>query len=881
MSRGRWTAARSCRLVLVAAVLGAVCSAGWAGVAGAQSGNSSGVAARITAGVDGSGRADLDVPVTVSVKSERLLRARIELELSAEGFGLPATTQTVIDVEVPAGATKTFSTILNDVEGTQAEMFGFGFGMDMPLTVSAVVRGEDGKRITQAAANLQPKVGVRVGVGLGVIPADRDLPKSFTVVPKVDRGDGLFVGDPKLEDAIAAGIPEAQTAPVTALFGRINQAGGALAPFGAYDQIVLAPGDFDRLSGGWRQGLLAWVTDGGILTIDGPAGALGTGAPQAWADGSARAGAGAVLFSDGAAARGDWKSVVVPADQAAAAPGMDIDRSTSNSASGLLAIVDLAKSSGFEVPPVRTQLLAVAGYILLVGPIMFLVLNRVRRQVAAWVLIPALAVLATGAVWVVGVGLRDQRDNSATAYMRLGEGFSEVMSWVGTPSSGNAAIDIRFPAGSTVYGQVDNQVTAMFGGGPERAKIPTIVSSRSGVTFRPVVSRNGLGVSQAVTTSKEQGRLEIDASVDVKTGNLKGTVTNRTPHDLEDVVVATPGGLMASVGNVASGKSADFALTATSAGANRQQGFGGALRFVTRQWGLADQGMEMIETGAAPEAGDRPAAPAIEWLNSMLRTEGVGSITAAGWASTTSLVDVTVNGDKIDDEVEVLVSDVGSPAPYEALDLVPLSTFDGERSVWLGLVGDSAANTDTYVVVPSVVATAPEVWNGDAWVPLTDALEIPRRVSATAVQDDPGATVGEPAEVGSNTEPPVAVTAAGAAPSGPATTLAPDGSVATTVPSNSAIGAPTASELFPRGRISGAVDAGPLVTRERDGGFGFPYVDWPEPRPSDNDGQSLRYPNLNLWRIPPEAIVDGKVFLNAPGGTDWRAPVELVAVPRA
>src|SRR5690606_27127283 len=59
-----------------------------------------------------------------------------------------------------------------------------------------------------------------------------------------------------------------------------------------------------------------------------------------------------------------------------------------------------------SVPPVELLLLVIVGYILLIGPLSYLVLRRLDRRELAWVTAPILVLLFTGCSYGIGLTLK-------------------------------------------------------------------------------------------------------------------------------------------------------------------------------------------------------------------------------------------------------------------------------------------------------------------------------------------------------------------------------------------------------------------------------------------------------------------------------------------
>ena len=66
----------------------------------------------------------------------------------------------------------------------------------------------------------------------------------------------------------------------------------------------------------------------------------------------------------------------------------------------------LGNLPSLEVPPAELLLVVIVGYILLIGPISYLVLRRLDRRELAWVTAPLLVVLFTACSFGIGTSLK-------------------------------------------------------------------------------------------------------------------------------------------------------------------------------------------------------------------------------------------------------------------------------------------------------------------------------------------------------------------------------------------------------------------------------------------------------------------------------------------
>ena len=84
---------------------------------------------------------------------------------------------------------------------------------------------------------------------------------------------------------------------------------------------------------------------------------------------------------------------------------------------------DLARRAGLDLPSITPLVLGIAVYAIVLGPIVYFVLRRMRRLTLGWFVIPVVAVLTAGGVAVAGGGaLRNGNPATATFLQDVGGG---------------------------------------------------------------------------------------------------------------------------------------------------------------------------------------------------------------------------------------------------------------------------------------------------------------------------------------------------------------------------------------------------------------------------------------------------------------------------
>ena len=215
-------------------------------------------------------------------------------------------------------------------------------------------------------------------------------------------------------------------------------------------------------------------------------------------------------------------------------------------------------------PDWRTVAFVLGGFALLVGPIAHVLLWRLDRRGLIWLAVPALAVLAAGALYYVGIG-RGGRDvvGNAVAYVRLdpdGGAARRALS-VGFYSPTRPSLEV------TLSGDVPVQV---FAGSTDPAYRSLGLASGSGAEppYRVVAGREtrvefGSGEWEQRTVALEETLAAdvggITANLTVVDGLIRGTVRNDTPYLVEDAAVVI-GQSVARLGSLAPGQTTPVVL---------------------------------------------------------------------------------------------------------------------------------------------------------------------------------------------------------------------------------------------------------------------------------------------------------------------------------
>lgn len=222
-------------------------------------------------------------------------------------------------------------------------------------------------------------------------------------------------------------------------------------------------------------------------------------------------------------------------------PGYDLMRNT-------------LQLAGLQLPPTSYILSFLLFYILLIGPLNYLVLRQLKRLEWAWLSIPVLVLLVVVGLYAVGLGTRGGQPNlSQLSFVQTSEGQQKayVTAFIGLFSPFRSTYTMAFPAQSLV---LDSDRWS--GNGPSD---PTRLRD------------TGVEISNALVDVSSVRSFSIEHSVDIPTiveSNFEsaeqsaGTIQNRYSQPLDEVIVVR-GERFSSLGTLQPGESRSFNLDAS------------------------------------------------------------------------------------------------------------------------------------------------------------------------------------------------------------------------------------------------------------------------------------------------------------------------------
>ncbi|MBJ7609319.1 MAG: hypothetical protein JF887_07790 [Candidatus Dormibacteraeota bacterium] len=353
--------------------------------------------------------------------------------VSVPGGGVACNTTGFPNQSGPGGSTVKYRVAVDLAGGTTKHLT-----ITMPTSTSAIhARLVDGGGSQTATTDYQP--GATFGSTVDAVAVVSDEPSALDAIGGLRLADGaqptithLSVGDlpttaASLDGFLAVIVDDAATAGLSAAQG------GALVTYAqGGGTIVLAGSDWRALMAGLPAPLSVAV-DGGASSLADATHLdtiLGTSAPAHPVPVTALrpAGSGAVTLTEGAspievsARLGIGEVVALGLDPAAADtaawPGTqallrrEVDAAWDRHQSAEPTLFNRAASVSEAItngqgpnPPSAALLgLVIAGYIVVVGPGVFVVLRRLRRAALGWFVVPMVAVLTTAVMVVTGLG---------------------------------------------------------------------------------------------------------------------------------------------------------------------------------------------------------------------------------------------------------------------------------------------------------------------------------------------------------------------------------------------------------------------------------------------------------------------------------------------
>jgi hypothetical protein len=199
-----------------------------------------------------------------------------------------------------------------------------------------------------------------------------------------------------------------------------------------------------------------------------------------------------------------------------------------------------------SLPSTGTLLLFLLAYIVVIGPLNYLVLRRLRRLELAWLTVPVIVLLFAGGLYIVGSTLRGgqvQFNQAAVVQGVEGQPRAAATAFIGLFSPRRASYTVGFAP--------DTLVSNAAGRGSLSDRYDTIVGDETGARSVDVLADVG-SVNTFVTHTVVDMPLAVQTTIVSDTAGLRGEVRNTGQLALEDVLLVR-GGTFARLGTLAPG----------------------------------------------------------------------------------------------------------------------------------------------------------------------------------------------------------------------------------------------------------------------------------------------------------------------------------------
>ena len=236
----------------------------------------------------------------------------------------------------------------------------------------------------------------------------------------------------------------------------------------------------------------------------------------------------------------------------------------------------LSNLPSLEVPPAELLLVVIVAYILLIGPISYVVLQRIDRRELAWVTAPLLVVVFTACSFGIGNSMKGSEVivNQISLIRSSGVGgAATVESYAGIFSPDRATYDLTVDDDALM-----GKMRQVGPDGTQTSAADVVVEQGDPAHLRGL-SIGVFGFEAVRADAIVEREAVLTTSWRTEGGVLTGTVTNEGTLPVEDVAYVSGGGGDLIVAELAPGDSVDFTVETTnfngSSASDQVYGFGG------------------------------------------------------------------------------------------------------------------------------------------------------------------------------------------------------------------------------------------------------------------------------------------------------------------
>ncbi len=224
----------------------------------------------------------------------------------------------------------------------------------------------------------------------------------------------------------------------------------------------------------------------------------------------------------------------------------------------------VANLPSLALPPIGALLVLLAGYIVLVGPVNYLVLRYLDRREWAWVTVPVLIAVFTVGAFGIGALLRGSDvilNEVAIVRGAPGTDAAVAQSYLGIFSPSRATFQLRVPGDALLASPMNGDVS----GGGGTADLDVLQGDPSRVRDLAV----GFGSMRTVRAEASTTGPRVSATLELDGGHIRGTVTNTSDRTLLQPAIVL-GSSVATLPDLAPGATGQVNLAITANGFNGQ-----------------------------------------------------------------------------------------------------------------------------------------------------------------------------------------------------------------------------------------------------------------------------------------------------------------------
>ena len=205
---------------------------------------------------------------------------------------------------------------------------------------------------------------------------------------------------------------------------------------------------------------------------------------------------------------------------------------------------------GLSLPSAWQLILFLLAYILIIGPLNFIVLRRINRRELAWITIPALVILFSAITFFTG--FRARGNNATLNVMSVAFGSAEAerlrtQSLIGLFSPRRATYDLTLPYDSSAF-PIQQGFGTLIGGGNFDA-----IERASEVVARGIRTDTSEVATFVANAHLPRPPIDATATLSASGDQVEVTVRNGTAETLEDAVIVF-GQEQTSLGDLAPGE---------------------------------------------------------------------------------------------------------------------------------------------------------------------------------------------------------------------------------------------------------------------------------------------------------------------------------------